>query len=255
MIRIVVVILILSWYAPSIAQEIVLNKEASLEQVYMDFIDSESLLPMNDLGVEFGYVLYQAEITTDVERTELQLENVRDYAVVYVDGKLQGTLADNNKKIVLETVPGTHQIQLYVENIGRVTYGPEILDNSKGLFGNITVGGKSQENWTMIPLNIRNLPVRGLTFEARSANHTPCFYKGTFVVQSPQDIYLDISGWGMGEVWMNNRYLGSYWEQEKQQSIQIRSDDLLKGRNEIVVFELKNNRQNTMRLSETPVFR
>src|SRR5690606_8986180 len=162
MVRITVVILTLLWYIRSAAQEINLNKETSLEQVYMESVESENLLPMNDLGVEFGYVLYQSVITTETERTELRLENVRDYAVVYGDDKLQWTLTDNNKKIVLDIEPGEHQIQLYVENIGRITYGPEILDNSKGLFGNITLGGGIIENWTIIPLNIRNLAVQSL---------------------------------------------------------------------------------------------
>src|SRR5690606_23172481 len=125
MVRITVIILILLSYIRSTAQEITLNKETTLEQVYMESVVSGSLLPMNDLGVEFGYVLYRSVITTETERTELRLENVRDYAVVYVDDKLQGTLTDDNKKIVLDIEPGEHQIELYVENIGRITYGPE----------------------------------------------------------------------------------------------------------------------------------
>ncbi len=255
MVRITVIILILLSYIRSTAQEITLNKETTLEQVYMESVVSGSLLPMNDLGVEFGYVLYRSVITTETERTELRLENVRDYAVVYVDDKLQGTLTDDNKKIVLDIEPGEHQIELYVENIGRITYGPEILDNAKGLFGSITLGGETIENWTMTPLNIRNLAVQSLMFEARSDKSVPRFYKGIFVIRSPQDTYLDVSGWGMGEVWINNKYLGSYWEQEKQQSIQLGPDDLVPGKNEIVVFELKNNQQKTMRLSKTPVFK
>lgn len=255
MIRISIFILISFFHIPLVGQEISLYRKASLEQVYMDSFKSENLLPMNDLDVEFGYVLYQAEIRTESENADLELENVRDYAVVYVDGKLQGTLSDSNKKIRLDILPGKHQLQLYVENIGRITYGPEILDNSKGLFGYAQLDREDIENWIMIPLKIRDYPVEKLIFDICNDIQTPCFYKGTFNIDSLQNIYLDISGWGMGEVWINNKYLGSYWEQEKQQSILIQSNDLVPGKNEIIVFELKNNRKKTMKLSEIPIFK
>jgi beta-galactosidase len=235
--------------------EIHLQQVASVDQVYMDKYESENLLPMNSLNMEFGYLLYQAEITTGSEIAQLELENVRDYAAVYLDGRLQGTLSDDSRKISLKAKEGTHQLQLYVENIGRITYGPEILDNSKGLFGRVTLNGEDILNWTIIPLNIKNYPLKELRFQKKDNVQLPGFYKGNFSIDALRNLYLDVSGWGMGEVWINNRYLGSFWEMEKQQSIQIRANDLVKGMNEIIVFELKNNRQQTMKLSENPVFK
>lgn len=255
MIRVFVLGLMLFFHNPLLSQEIILDQTASLEQAYIDSVKSENLLPMNDLNTESGYVLYQSEISTESQSTELELENVRDYAAVYVDGKLTGTLTDSHKKISLETTPGKHQLQLYVENIGRITYGPEILDNSKGLFGSVTLNGEEIRNWTITPINVRNCPVKNLTFSPDTNSQSPCFYKGTFNVSSVRNTNLDISGWGMGEVWINNKYLGAYWEQEKQQSIKIQASDLVQGNNEIVVFELKNNQKKTMKLSETPVFK
>jgi len=239
----------------SYAQEIVLDKKASLAQVYLPTVESERLLSMNDLNVEFGYVLYQAEISTQSESEELELENVRDYAAVYVNGKLQGTLTDNRKKMAIKTEPGKYLLQIYVENIGRITYGPEITDNSKGLFGGITLDGNEIENWKMLPLNIRKFPTKNLHFDSNVNDAGPGFYKGTFSPKDLKNTYLDISGWGMGEVWINSKYLGSYWEEEKQRSILIPTENLVQGENEIVVFELKNNQQKTMKLSQTPVFK
>lgn len=237
------------------AQEIVFNQKAALEQTYKKAVEAESLLSMNDLNVEFGYVLYQTEINTQSESEELELENVRDYAAVYVDGKLQGRMTDNQKKIAIKTKPGKYLLQIYVENIGRITYGPEITDNSKGLFGDITLDGNEVEHWKMVPLNIKKYPVKDLAFEERKEAEVPGFYKGIFELTTLKNNYLDITGWGMGEVWVNQKYVGSYWEEEKQQSILIPSQDLVQGKNEIVVFELKNNQQKTMKLSQTPVFK
>lgn len=237
------------------AQQIVLDKKAALSQVYLPVVESEQLLSMNDLNVEFGYVLYQTEIVTQTENEALELENVRDYAAVYVDGKLQGTLTDNRKKMAIKTEPGKYLLQIYVENIGRITYGPEITDNSKGLFGGITLDGNEIENWKMLPLNVRKFPVKNLQFDVNLSDENPGFYKGTFRLDAVENTYLDISGWGMGEVWINGKYLGSYWEEEKQRSILIPTEDLTKGENEIVVFELKQPQQKTMKLSQTPVFK
>ncbi|MFN0293883.1 hypothetical protein [Pedobacter helvus] len=237
------------------AQEIVFNQKAALAQVYQKAVEADGLLPMNDLNVDFGYVLYLAEITTQAESEDLELENVRDYASVYVDGKLQGRLTDNHKKIVIKTTPGKYLLQIYVENIGRITYGPEITDNSKGLFGEVTLDGNEISNWKMIPLNIKKFPIKDLKFESRKEAATPGFYKGTFKLDEAKKTYLDISGWGMGEVWINQKYVGSYWEEEKQRSILIPAENLMQGENEIVVFELKNNQQKTMKLSQTPVFK
>ncbi|QMV68832.1 hypothetical protein HS960_14725 [Sphingobacterium paramultivorum] len=243
------------WGQPLMAQEIRLEEKASVNQVYNKAVEAENALSLNDLDIESGYVLYQTEINTDAESEELELENVRDYAVVYLDGKVQGSLTDKSKKLAIKTHPGKHLLQFYVENIGRITYGPEITDNSKGIFGTITLDGNDLQDWKMIPLTVRNYPLKDLVFEQRSANDSPGFYKGQFEHNLSGNKYLNMTGWGMGEVWLNQKYLGSYWEEEKQQSILIPSTDLKPGKNELVIFELKNNQQKKISLSPTPVFK
>lgn len=74
------------------------------------------------------------------------------------------------------------------------------------------------------------------------------------MVESPAETYLDVSGWGMGEVWVNGHYVGSYWEQNAQQSIQLPAEVLQKGANTLIVFELKSNGKHTMRLSDKAIF-
>jgi len=239
----------------AVGQEINMQEIAPLEQIYGDVQESENLLPMNDLGIEFGYVLYEAEIVTESDDVVLEVENVRDYAAIYIDNNLQGTMTDNRKKVTLNVSLGTHKLRLYVENIGRITYGPEILDNSKGLFGSISLDGEEIEGWKIIPLNVKDCDINSLSFTKEVTSDIPCFHKGYFDIGTPESTYLDISGWGMGEVWINGQYMGSYWEEEKQQSIQIPAENLVMGNNEIVVFELKNNQQKSMRLSDKPLFK
>ena len=162
------------------AQELKMTECAPLTQIYGEVCESDELLPMGDVGVEFGYVLYQAAITVPAGEAALELENVRDYAAVYLDGVFQGTLTDNRKTLTLKAEPGRHTLQLYVENIGRITYGPEILDNSKGLFGEARLGGETIAGWTITPLEVRDTDPETLEFEALGPCNTPCFRRGQF---------------------------------------------------------------------------
>lgn len=238
------------------AQELKMTECASLTQVYGEVSESEELLPMNDVGVEFGYVLYEAAVDLPGKESLLELENVRDYAAVYLDDTFQGTVTDGRKTLELKAEPGTRTLRLYVENIGRITYGPEILDNSKGLFGSARIGGEEIAGWKITPLEVRDADPETLGFEPIGTCSIPCFRRGYFDSASQGDAYLDVSGWGMGEVWINGRYLGSFWDEEKQQSILIPAGILTEKGNRIVVFDIKNNNPGSgMRLSDKPVFK
>lgn len=248
------IILLLISICTSFAQEIRLTDFANMEQIYGEQIYSDYLLPMNELGVDFGYVLYESEVLIESEESVLYVENIRDFAAVYLGEVLQGVITDNQKQIKLKSQQGKSRLRLYVENIGRITYGPEILDNSKGLFGIIQINGETIENWTITELKVRSCDVKQLKFGDFGKKTTPGFFKASFSTNSPRDKYLDVTGWGMGEAWINGKYIGSFWEKEKQQSILIPATILKKGMNEIVVFELKNNQQKSLRFSCNPVF-
>lgn len=238
------------------SQEIRMTETASLEQVYGEKQESSTVMSMNDLGMDSGgYVLYEAEITSTTGEATLTVENIRDYAAVFVGGKQQGGLTDEQKELSLTLPEGKHLLQLYVENIGRITYGPEILDNSKGLFGTVTFDGEEITGWSMTPLEIKGCEVNSLHFTTTASAGKPCFYKGKFSLDNPHETHLNVSGWGMGEVWINGLHMGTYWEEYPQQSIQIPADALVKGENEVVVFELKNNGKQTMSLSDKVVFK
>ena len=69
------------------------------------------------------------------------------------------------------------------------------------------------------------------------------------------ETFLDVSGWGMGEVWINGQYLGAYWEENAEKTLEIPAGALIAGNNEIVVFELKNNEQASITLTDKPIFK
>lgn len=252
------VILMMALFLPSVlcinAQESKITETASLEQVYGQIVTSQKLKSFNEINMEFGYVLYETEISIAAMTAELELENVRDYAAVYIDSSYQGSVTDNEKKITLSVKPGKHKLLIYAENIGRITYGPEILDNSKGLFGKSTLDGEEITDWKITPLKIKETEPGSLKFEVGKKKVLPALHKAIFQLDVPKSTYLDMSGWGMGEVWINGQYLGSFWEKEKLQSIQVLAEILKKGSNEIIIFDLKNTPQTSVKLVDQPVF-
>ncbi|NDV79182.1 hypothetical protein [Dysgonomonas sp. 511] len=253
--KILLIICSLLWTPMCFAQEIKMTQTASLEQVYGETLEENTPMPFDELDMENGYILYQVEIDTETKDALLEVDNIRDFAAVYINGSLQGTLTDSQRKLELNVPPGKYTLCLYVENIGRITYGPEILDNSKGLFGSVFIDGAEITGWKMTELKIKETDVTTLTFNETAADKSPAFFKGEFDIDAPKDCYLDISGWGMGEVWINGIYAGSFWEGEKQQSIQIPSSALNSEKNYVVVFDIKNNGAGSMKLVDSPVFK
>lgn len=232
-----------------------MTETASLDQVYGEVLESEDLLPMNDLGIQSGYILYESEIFVTTEEPVLKIANVRDYASVYIDDKQVGELTGDNRSLTLSVSEGKHSLKLYAENIGRITYGPEILDNSKGLFGSATLDNEDLKNWKITVLDIKIYPVKDLTFINSDSLSVPCFYKGDFYYSDSSITYLDMSGWGMGEVWINGQYLGAYWERLPQKTIQIDADMLVQGKNEVIVFDLNYKEKRSLNLTKIPLFK
>ena len=74
-------------------------------------------------------------------------------------------------------------------------------------------------------------------------------------MNTPKDCHISIKGWGMGELWVNGEYLGAYWEENATQSIEVPASVLKQGKNEVVLFELKNNSQRSVSLSDKPVYK
>lgn len=238
-------------------REISLTEYASLESVCGQARESDELLPMNELGMESGYLLYESRIELPEGGARLTLEHVRDYAAVYLDGRFLGTLTDACKSLDIRAPGGCHTLRLYAENIGRITYGPEILDNSKGLFGRARLNGAEITGWRIVPLGIQTADPAGLDYVPLCGTSCePGFRRGRFDAPDPAFRYLDVSGWGMGEVWINGCYLGSYWTAERQQSIPVPDGLLRPEANVLVVFDLENSSPATkMHLSTHPVWR
>jgi beta-galactosidase len=198
---------------------------------------SEQLLSMEDLDQAYGYILYRATLSGPVNG-ELVLDQLHDYARIYVDGTLVGTLDRRlNQNSLSLNITGPHpRLDILVENTGRVNFTKVIRGERKGITKEVTLAGKPITGW-----DIYRLPM--LTPDKLAYSDTqctgPCFYRATFSVDHPADTFLDTSAFTKGEIWLNGRALGRVWNIGPQKTLYVPSPWLKSGENEVVVFDLE----------------
>ena len=197
-------------------------------------------LTFEDLGQAYGYVLYRTTVPGGTTST-LKIKDLRDYGLVFVNGRQVGTLDRRLKQDSLTvTLPkGQVRLEVLVENLGRINFGKYLLQNRKGITEKVVLGGKEVKNWQMFGLPFERADAS--LFKAKtttSASSGPLVKRGTFTLAQTGDTYLDMRTWGKGSVWINGHSLGRYWQVGPQQTLYVPVEWLKKGENEVVVLEL-----------------
>lgn len=249
---------------------IVFKEQTSLTDMLPTPKESKKPLTFEELGQAYGYVLYRTTLKSGASGM-LKLKDLRDYAIVFVNGKRQGILDRMKKQDSLRiTVPpgeGEATLDILVENMGRINYGPNLLKNTKGITQMVTLDQKDLKGWKMygFPFDPAKpvdptAPPTGTTTTTPTGpagattadptsppNEMPVLKRATFELDTPRDTYLDMRAWGKGCVWINGHNLGRYWEIGPQQTIYVPAEWLKQGANEIDVFELLKPGQNELK--------
>jgi beta-galactosidase len=202
-------------------------------------VTADTPLSFEALNQGYGYVLYSKRFTQPVQGT-LQITGLRDYAVVYVEGKKVAVLNRVNKQYTATIdIPFNGTLDILVENMGRINYGSEIVHNTKGIISPVLINNQQVTGgWNMYRLPFNQPPA------ATSGHQQPgraAVYSGTFQVTKTGDTFLDMHLWGKGIVFVNGHNLGRYWQVGPQQTLYLPGCWLKKGTNEIVVFEQLND--------------
>lgn len=222
---------------PPIATPAVEFKEsASLWQMLPRPFASPQVLPMEDLNQAYGYILYRTIVASPVIG-DLLLDELHDYARIYANGDLVGTLdrrlEQNHLHVDLRT-PKT-RLDILVENSGRVNFGPEIRGERKGITKQATLAGKPLTGWQIYSLPMSD-PEK-LAFRAAECKGA-CFYRGSLHVDHPADTFLDTGNFVKGMVWVNGHPLGRVWNIGPQKTLYLPGPWLRPGANEVIVFDL-----------------
>jgi beta-galactosidase len=200
-------------------------------------------LTMEQFDQAHGCILYRTDLTGRAAGTaELRVKDVHDYAIAYLNGNPIGTLDRHQHQNTLPlTIPkeGPAILDILVEAMGRVNFGPSMRDEVKGITNRVEYGWLTLFDWEIknYPLDANNLASVAFQPGPFPAGR-PGFYRGTFSVKEPGDTFLDLRGWGKGYVWVNDHLLGRYWSIGPQQTLYLPGVWLKSGDNTITVLDL-----------------
>lgn len=233
-------------------------------------VSSSYLQTMEQLGQDFGFVLYSTVLSGPFERGELVIDGLHDRALIYVNGKLAGIRERTGKRndpVFLELGFGeTARLDILVENLGRINYGPKLLDE-KGILRAVRIGQQQHFGWDMYPIDCKDLS--GLDFDCiddpeadGAANgcadlslppYGPLFLRGTFSVEKSMDTFVRLDGFEKGNVFINGFNLGRYFNSAGPQKTLYLPGPLLKhGENELIVLELQEYEKPAVLLTDEP---
>lgn len=217
----------------SCIKEIKMNKVKPMELIHVN----------NGYGQNFGMTLYRTKI---LEGGKLSFPNgIVDRAIILVNGR-EIAVWDWKEKarevLISDLEEGSHQLDILVENMGRVNYGnPNILNSQrKGLWSPVLLNGKELLNWSVYPLQFDDEFMNSLcTSFWKTESTCPSFYKIEFYLDSkPKDSFIFSKTWKKGVIFVNGFNIGRYWNVGPQQSLYLPAPLLKEGENSIYIFEL-----------------
>lgn len=216
--------------------------------------DAVTPLPMEEYDRDYGLILYtQTADGYDTACSEwLWLDRMKDRATVFADGNYFATfMRDRGVKTAGAAVKDEGgrpsvafrpegkpvRLDVLVENLGRICYGPEMQTERKGMYG-MHVGLAR-----LIGCTTRTIPLSdlsGLAFTERRPldTHQPVFLSGRFDAVPGVDTYVDTHGFGHGNVWINGFNLGRYDEAGPQYTLYVPGSLLKEKDNEVILLDL-----------------
>ncbi len=220
-----------------------------------DLVKSIEPPTMEELGQDFGFILYTCTVAGPVSRA-LNFPQVRDRAQVFVNGVLKGVVERTGKRdaeIPIELHNGeTAQISILVENMGRVNYGPDLWE-TRGLPKGALLGVTRLSNFTTYSLPLETPPENGYG-GLNAAVECPAFLRGRLTIEGePADTFVLPEGFTRGVVYVNGFALGRYDNSAgPQKTLYLPAPLLHTGENEITVLELEGFASPCVTLTDTP---
>ncbi len=135
---------------------------------------------MEAYGQAYGLILYSTKLDAPVNG-EVSFGDVRDFAIVFVDGKRAGELdrRKNEKSVAIRTSEAA-KLSVLVENCGRLNYGKKFVHDIKGVIAPVKIGDRELLNWSICTIPLKTLD--GLHFGTADLGDRPAFHRGTFTL-------------------------------------------------------------------------
>ncbi len=220
---------------------------------------------MERLGQNYGYILYRTTLHTEERLDKIRLWGANDRVNILVEDQPVLTLYD--RELLEETklemsVPKNAKLDILVENMGRVNFGPRLEQQRKGIDQCVQINGHMHNHWEQYPLPLDNIGMVDFSgadkkggdvkYQEKDVIQGPAFYRFTFTAEEVGDTFLDFEGWGKGVAFVNGFNIGRFWEIGPQKRLYIPGPLLKKGENEIILFETEGNAADTISLKGEP---
>lgn len=205
---------------------------------------------MEAYGQEYGYTLYSKVLEGPLEELQLSIDEVHDRAQVFINGDEAAVYYRNREpqivddkfkmdkqKLMVKVPKEGLKLDILVENMGRINYGPYIKD-----FKGITEGVRLQGQF-LHEVDVWNLEMQDLSrlqFKENKKIYGPAFFKGTLRIDKAEEIadtFITLDNFNKGSVFINGFNLGRYWSVGPQLNLYVPYPLLKCGENEIIVFE------------------
>lgn len=202
----------------------------------------QSPQPMEKYGQGYGCILYRTTLPAG-PAGRLEVKECHDIGLAFLDGRQIGVLdrRKGNFKLSLPERTKAARLDILVEAMGRINFGPEVSDR-KGLLGPVHLTAENGAEtafagWEVYSFPLDQKTLNGLHFRKGVAS-TPAFYRAKFEISHPGDTFLDMGSWRKGVAWVNGHCLGRFWNIGPTQTMYVPGPWLKAGRNELVVLDL-----------------
>jgi len=230
-----------------------LKETAGLLSLLGKPVRSENALSMEAIGQNYGYVLYRKKLGKAFGG-ELKFDSLRDYGLIYIDGKAAGII-DRRLKQTAVTINAKEGsiLDILVENNGRLNFGREFNLDRKGIIGDVWLGGEALKDWEIFGLPLSDFSSLKEK-KSSSENDLPKFYRGSFNLTATGDTFLDTTTWAKGFAWVNGHNLGRFWKIGPQQTLFVPASWLKKGKNDVIVLDVGTPRKTALRGVKNQIF-
>jgi beta-galactosidase len=193
---------------------------------------------MEKFGQNYGLILYRHTLHGNYSG-KIYIDGLHDRAWIFIDGEYKRQLWRNNRGegVSLNTIRDGAVIDVLVEGMGRINYGPQMTSDRKGA-AQIRIGNQLLYHWNIFPLPLEKLDKVSFCETAGVEKQAPVFYQGAFRAESKADTFVKLRGFTKGYVWVNGFHLGRYWSVGPQQTLYL-PEPLLKDENTVTVLELE----------------
>jgi len=228
--------------------------------------------PFEIYGQAFGFVLYRKRLDR-YRGGLLDMGDVHDYATVFVGDRYAGAVSRarvpehralplnivQRRPLALPDVSAVRgagtMLDILVEGMGRVNYGHAMIDR-KGLVDPVTLRdsqGASEvlNDWEVVLLPMNEAFVENLRPVCSNPDRAGQFFMAALFVDVIGDVYLDMSEWTKGIVWVNGHNLGRYWNIGPQMRLYCPAPWLRVGDNAVLIFDLHQTEPKPVHLATT----